>query len=121
MELSKYIGKKIKARREHLNITQDELAEMMNTSRVTITRYENGSRKANQDALFELAKLLNVSISYFYPEQNHPVQPQPSDQQDDLTKNQKLVAYSIDPDITDEERKDIINLVKIAMKNRRRI
>lgn len=64
MELSKYIGKKIKARREHLNITQDELAEMMNTSRVTITRYENGSRKANQDALFELAKLLNVSISY---------------------------------------------------------
>jgi transcriptional regulator with XRE-family HTH domain len=119
MELSKYIGKKIKARREHLNITQDELAEMMNTSRVTITRYENGSRKANQDALFELAKLLNVSISYFYPEQNHPAQP--SNQQDDLTKNQKLVAYSIDPDITDEERKDIINLVKIAMKNRRRI
>ena len=38
-----------------------------------------------------------------------------------LTKNQKLVAYSIDPDISDEERNDIIEMVKIAMKNRRRV
>lgn len=118
MELSKFIGKKIKERREHLNITQDELAEMMNTSRVTITRYENGTRKANQDALFELARLLKVNVAYFYPDQNYPSQPQTND---DLTENQRLIAYSIDPDISDEERQDIINLVKIAMKNRRRI
>ena len=38
-----------------------------------------------------------------------------------LKQNQKLVAYSIDPDISDEERRDIIEMVKIAMKNRRRV
>ncbi len=43
-----------------------------------------------------------------------------NDRQAELTENQKLIAYSIDPDISDEERQDIINLVKIAMKNRRR-
>lgn len=43
------------------------------------------------------------------------------DQGKSMTENQKLIAYSIDPNISDEERQDIINLVKIAMKNRRRI
>lgn len=46
---------------------------------------------------------------------------QNNDRPAELTENQRLVAYSIDPDISDEERQDIINLVKIAMKNRRRI
>lgn len=38
-----------------------------------------------------------------------------------LTGNQKRVAYSIDPDISDEEREAIIRMVKEAMKLRKRI
>lgn len=114
MELGEYIGSKIKARREHLNIGQDELAKMLNTSRVTVTRYENGSRKVNQDTLFKIAQLLKVDISYFYPGHDDAIR------DNQLTENQRLVAYSIDPDISDEERKDIIEMVKLAMKHRRR-
>ncbi|GBD74073.1 putative Xre family DNA-binding protein [Tetragenococcus halophilus subsp. halophilus] len=67
MELSKYIGSKIKELRVRNNYTQDYLAELLNTTRQSISRYENGDRKANQDLLFELADIFNVSINEFFP------------------------------------------------------
>jgi repressor LexA len=55
-------------------MTQDELAEMLKTTRQSISRYENGERKANQDLLFELASIFKVSLDDFFPEReySHP-------------------------------------------------
>ena len=70
MELNKFIGMKIKSFRESRNMTQDELAELLNTTRQSISRYENGERKANQDLLFELASIFKVSLDDFFPARN---------------------------------------------------
>lgn len=72
MELSKFIGNKIRYYRELRNMTQDELAERLGTTRQSISRYENGERKANQDILFDLADIFKISINSFFPpvEQN---------------------------------------------------
>lgn len=67
MELSKYIGSKIRYYRELKNLTQDELAEQLGTTRQSISRYETGERKANQDILFELADIFKISINKFFP------------------------------------------------------
>lgn len=67
MDLSKYAGQKIKSLREERFMTQDDLAEKMGTTRQTISRYESGSRKTNQDVLFQLAEIFNVSINAFFP------------------------------------------------------
>lgn len=67
MELSKFVGSKIKDLREKHGMDQQTLAEKLDTTRVTISRYESGARKANQDVLFKLAKLFNVNINYFFP------------------------------------------------------
>lgn len=67
MELSKYIGQKIKQFRNARNLTAEELAEKIGTTRATITRYETGARKANQDVLFQLADIFNVSVDDFFP------------------------------------------------------
>lgn len=67
MELSKYIGKRIKEFRKAHNLTTEELAEKIGTTRATVTRYENGVRKANQDVLFQLADIFNVSVDDFFP------------------------------------------------------
>lgn len=67
MDLSKYIGSQIKKIRESHGLDQQQLADKIGTSRVSITRYENGARKANQDVLFKIAQLFNVSINYFFP------------------------------------------------------
>ncbi|CZR03679.1 LexA family protein [Trichococcus collinsii] len=70
MELNKFIGGRIKHFRESRNMTQDELAEMLRTTRQSISRYENGERKANQDLLFELASIFKVSLDDFFPARN---------------------------------------------------
>lgn len=67
MELSKYIGSKIRYYRELKNLTQDELAEQLGTTRQSVSRYETGERKANQDILFELADIFKISINKFFP------------------------------------------------------
>lgn len=67
MDLKKYIGSRIRRFRQSRNLTAEELATKLNTTRATITRYENGDRKANQDVLFQLAEIFNVSVDDFFP------------------------------------------------------
>ena len=70
MDLKKYIGTQIKTFRKSAGFTQDELAKRLNTTKQTISRYEKGDRKANQEMLFELCDILGVSIDDFFPSQN---------------------------------------------------
>lgn len=67
MDVNKYIGSKIKEFRTRKNIGQEELAEFLNTTSQTISRYELGQRKTNNDILFDLAEYFNVSINDFFP------------------------------------------------------
>lgn len=67
MDLSKFVGIKIKSLREKHKMTQEDLAKVLDTTRQSISRYEQGQRKAGQDELFELSDYFNVSIGYFFP------------------------------------------------------
>ena len=52
IELTQYIGSRIKYYRKLNKMNQDELATVLNTTKQSISRYEKGIRKANQDILF---------------------------------------------------------------------
>ncbi|MGF3182260.1 S24 family peptidase [Facklamia sp. P12934] len=65
--LSKFIGSKIKYFREMKNLTQEEIANDLGITRQTLSRYETGDRKANQDILFELADFFEIKIDDFFP------------------------------------------------------
>lgn len=67
MDLKKYIGEQIKKMRSSKGMNQDELAKRLNTTKQSVSRYENGERQANQDVLFELSSIFNVSIDDFFP------------------------------------------------------
>ncbi|SQA20062.1 repressor protein [Streptococcus agalactiae] len=57
MELNQYVGNKIKQFRLEKKLTQTQLADLLDTTKQTISRYEKGDRKANQDVLFALSDL----------------------------------------------------------------
>lgn len=67
-EIAKYVGGKIKLYRTKKNITQQELAEHLNTTSQTISRYESGILEANQEALFKISEYLDVPINDLFPE-----------------------------------------------------
>lgn len=68
MELNKFVGSKIKEFRLEKRLTQSQLAEILETTKQTISRYEKGDRKVSQDTLFELAELFRKSIDDFFPQ-----------------------------------------------------
>lgn len=107
------MSERITALRSQRGWSKTYVAKKLGLNLSTYANYEYGNREPDVNTLADIAQLFDVSTDYLVKGQNSKEKP--------LTKNQKLVAYSIDPGISDEERKDIIEMVKIAMKNRRRV
>ena len=60
------IGEIILQRRKELNMTQKQLAEKLNVTDRTISRWECGVSLPDVEMLKTVAKVLNVDINYFY-------------------------------------------------------
>lgn len=84
----------------------------------TLTGYFKGTRLPSPKNVEKLAEYFNVEKSDIDPRFGRDTK---EDDEKPLTRNQKLIAYSIDPDISDEERQAIIEMVQAAKKFRRRI
>lgn len=59
------ISKRLKEVRKRNLLTQQELADKLGVSLVTVSRWENGERTPNITIMDKLSKMLNVPISYF--------------------------------------------------------
>ncbi len=65
----KEIGNNISNLRKDLKITQQELANKINTTRQTITLYETGLRRIPVVSLIDIAKILHVDLMELFPVQ----------------------------------------------------
>lgn len=55
---------RLKEARKQKKISQEKLSEMLNVSQSAISSYESGARKPDIDFLPQIAKALDVSVSY---------------------------------------------------------
>jgi transcriptional regulator with XRE-family HTH domain len=62
------IGARLRKRRRDLGLTQAELAKALAISFTQVQRYEDGSNRIAAGRLAELASVLQVPITYFFPE-----------------------------------------------------
>ena len=62
---------RIATERKRLDLTQEELAEKLNISQKSISKYETGARKPSFETLTEMAKLFNVSTDYLLGRKNN--------------------------------------------------
>ena len=66
MDVKEIIGKNIQKLRLESKMTQFELAERLNYSDKTISKWERGESSPEPETMLELSKLFNVKIDYFY-------------------------------------------------------
>ncbi len=59
------LGKRLKDLRKEKGLTQQELGNLINVTKVSICCYENGTRMPTIDTLLELGKVFGVNIDYF--------------------------------------------------------
>jgi transcriptional regulator with XRE-family HTH domain len=70
--LDQHVGSRIRARRERLTLTVEELASLVATHPETIADHERGEEHASAQELTFLADALGVPILYFYDDTPEP-------------------------------------------------
>ncbi|MEO1250725.1 MAG: helix-turn-helix transcriptional regulator [Pseudomonadota bacterium] len=65
-----HVGRRLRARRRLLGITQETLATAVNIKFQQIQKYESGANRVSASRLWALAKALNVPVSYFFDGMN---------------------------------------------------
>ena len=66
----KTLGERLKDLRKEKGYTLEQVAEKLNTTKITISRYENNLREPKRETISQLAKLFNVSTDYLHGHTN---------------------------------------------------
>jgi transcriptional regulator with XRE-family HTH domain len=65
--VDRYISQRIRKRRVDLQLTQPDLADRAGVSFQQFQKYENGANRVPAGRLYEIARALRISVTYFYP------------------------------------------------------
>ena len=66
-EIDEYIGVRIRESRLSLNLSQEQLARALGVSFQQIQNYEKGANGVSAVRLFDICKILNVSLASMFP------------------------------------------------------
>ena len=83
-------GKRLKRLRKELGLSGENIAQALDTTRVTVLRWESGASEPSDKKKIALAKILHTSVAYLMGETDNPVpianaeppQSNPSNEQD---------------------------------------
>ncbi|MBQ9090380.1 MAG: helix-turn-helix transcriptional regulator [Alphaproteobacteria bacterium] len=64
--IDEYIGARIRIRRNLLGLSQDQLAKSLRISFQQVQKYEKGSNRIAGSRIWQLARTLNIPVSYFF-------------------------------------------------------
>ena len=101
-------GNILKSLRKKRGLTQEEVADKIGATKITISRYESNQRKIGGENLVKLAKLFNVTPEYILSGNENEKEIVIS--QDKLTKHN--MAFFKAKDISDEDKKKMIELMQ---------
>lgn len=65
-DIDRYVGKRLKIRRNLLGWSQEELASKIGITFQQIQKYEHGTNRISAGKLFEFAQVLKTSITFFF-------------------------------------------------------
>ena len=64
--IDKHVGRRVRWRRRELNFSQEKLGELLGLTFQQIQKYEKGVNRISAGRLFEMARVLDTKIGYFY-------------------------------------------------------
>lgn len=69
-----HVGKRLRHQRWVLGVTQGELAEALGIRFQQVQKYESGSNRVSASRLWDIAKVLDVPVSFFFEGLDPPSQ-----------------------------------------------
>ena len=68
-----YVGARVKMRRSLLGMSQEKLGELIGLTFQQVQKYERGLNRISASRLFDISKVLEVPISFFFEEMDEQV------------------------------------------------
>ena len=65
-EMDVHVGQRLRVRRSLLGLSQEKLAESLDITFQQVQKYERGTNRISAGRLFDLSKILDVPVSYFF-------------------------------------------------------
>lgn len=81
-----YVGSRVRLRRTLLGMSQGKLAETVDLTFQQIQKYEIGSNRIGASRLYQLSRVLDVPVSFFYDEMPGNTWDMDSDIAEDLSE-----------------------------------
>jgi transcriptional regulator with XRE-family HTH domain len=68
-----YVGSRVRMRRKMMGMSQEKLGEGLGITFQQIQKYEKGTNRIGASRLQKIAEILEVPVSYFFPDQSSDV------------------------------------------------
>ena len=68
-----HVGRRMRLRRNLLGISQETLAHKLGLTFQQVQKYERGLNRISSSRLFDISKVLNVRVNYFFDEMDEDV------------------------------------------------
>jgi len=66
--VDKYVGSRVRMRRIMLGMSQEKLGEAIGLTFQQVQKYERGANRVGASRLYDLSRVLDVPVSYFFEE-----------------------------------------------------
>lgn len=90
------ISDRIRENRKKQKLTQQELADKVSVSLMTVLRWEKGERIPRADEVNRIAEALKVSAGYLMGEESSPVTEIPSVKEQTQERNTNMATITLD-------------------------
>ena len=117
-----HVGKRVRLRRTLLGISQEKLGDAIGLTFQQVQKYERGANRVGSSRLYEISRILDVPVSFFFDEMSGDAAAAVTDsspeaaeapQQDPLAKRETLELVRAYYRIADPRiRKRIFELIK---------
>lgn len=64
--IDRIVGQRLRWRRRELRLTQEQLGEKLGLTFQQVQKYEKGVNRISAGRLFEMSRVLGITITYFY-------------------------------------------------------
>jgi len=110
---------RLRSARKSRGLSQEDLARRVNTTKSTISNYENGYSTPSNEMLLKLADVLQTTTDYLLGRTDDP---NPiSENETDIKKilEQKEKAHFEGHELTEEERRFISDMIRLAIRRKK--
>jgi transcriptional regulator with XRE-family HTH domain len=91
-----HVGARVRLRRTMLGMSQEKLAQALGLTFQQVQKYERGTNRVGSSRLFDLTRVLEVPVAYFFDEMSAGVQARSPGRLHGLAE-QKPMAFEPDP------------------------